>query len=149
NGLQYECIACGACIDACNDVMDKMGYPRGLIRYTTQNAIDGGKTRVARPRILVYTVLLLALVSAWAWGVTTRSDLIVDVLRDRNALYRSGSDGRIENGYTLKLVNKTNGARGFIVEVESKTPDIVLRQMAQPIRAQAEEVLSLPVVLSA
>src|SRR5690606_9159313 len=89
NGLQYECLPRGACIDACNDVMDKMGYPRGLIRYTTQNAIDGGKTRVARPRILVYTVLLVALVGAWAWGVGTRSDLIVDVLRDRNALYRS------------------------------------------------------------
>src|SRR5690606_10474966 len=107
NGLQYECIACGACIDASNHVMDKMGYPHGLIRYTTQNAIDGGSTRVMRPRILVYTVLLVALATAWAWGVTTRSDLIVDVLRDRNALYSSSGDGRIENGYTLKLVNKS------------------------------------------
>src|SRR3546814_13662103 len=71
NGLQYECIACGACIDACNDVMDKMGYAPGLIRYTTQNAIDGGKTRIARPRILVYTVLLVALVTAWAGAVRT------------------------------------------------------------------------------
>ena len=149
NGLQYECIACGACIDACNDVMDKMGYARGLIRYTTQNAIDGGKTRVARPRIVVYTVLLVALVSAWAWGVTTRSPLIVDVLRDRNALYRSGSDGRIENGYTLKLVNKVADARAFTIEVESTTPGIVLRDMPQPVSAQPEEVLSLPVVLSA
>src|SRR3546814_15810758 len=81
----YECIACGAYIDACNDVMDKMGYAPGLIRYTTQNAIDGGKTRIARPRILVYTALLVALVTAWAWGVTTRSPLIVDVLRDRKS----------------------------------------------------------------
>ena len=149
NGLQYECIACGACIDACNDVMDKMGYPHGLIRYTTQNAIDGGSTRVMRPRILVYTVLLVALATAWAWGVTTRSDLIVDVLRDRNALYRSSGDGRIENGYTLKLVNKSTEGRAFTVRVESKTQDIVLRGMPQPVRAQAEEVLSLPVVLSA
>jgi cytochrome c oxidase accessory protein FixG len=149
NGLQYECIACGACIDACNDVMDKMGYPRGLIRYTTQNAIDGGRTRVARPRILVYTALLLALASAWAWGVTTRSSLIVDVLRDRNALYRSGADGRIENGYTLKLVNKAAQARGFVVEVESKTPGIAIAGLGQPVHADAEEVLSLPLVLSA
>src|SRR3546814_10046554 len=94
----------------------------GLIRYTTQNAIDGGKTRIARPRILVYTTLLVALVTAWAWGVTTRSPLIVDVLRDRNALYRSGSDGRIENGYTVKLVNKVADARSFTIEIESKTP---------------------------
>ncbi len=149
NGLQYECIACGACIDACNDVMDKMGYPGGLIRYTTQNAIDGGRTRVARPRIAVYTVLLLALVSAWAWGVSTRSSLIVDVLRDRNALYRPAADGRIENGYTLKLVNKADRARRFTVEVESKTPGIAIGGLDQPVRAEAEEVLSLPLVLGA
>src|SRR3546814_7066906 len=116
--------------------MDKMGYAPGLIRYTTQNAIDGGKTRIARPRILVYTALLVALVTAWAWGVTTRSPLIVDVLRDRNALYRSGSDGRIENGYTVKLVNKVADARSFTIDVESKTPGIVLRDMPQPVRAQ-------------
>src|SRR3546814_3215762 len=111
NGLQYECIACGACIDACNDVMDKMGYAPGLIRYTTQNAIDGGKTRIARPRILVYTALLVALVTAWAWGVTTRSPLIVDVLRDRNALYRSASDGRLEKDRKSKLVKKVDDAQ--------------------------------------
>ena len=64
NGLQYECIACGACIDACDEVMDKMGYERGLIRYTTQNAIDGKATRVLRPRVLVYGTLLAALLGA-------------------------------------------------------------------------------------
>src|SRR3546814_15438995 len=73
NGLQYECIACGACIDACNDVMDKMGYAPGLIRYTTPNAIDAGKTRTARPRTLVYTALLVALATPWARGGTHRA----------------------------------------------------------------------------
>src|SRR5688572_1923078 len=86
NGLQYECIACGACVDACDEVMDKMGFARGLIRYTTQNAIDGKRTRVLRPRIFVYGGLLLALLVVFAWGVGTRSDLIAEVLRDRNAL---------------------------------------------------------------
>jgi ferredoxin len=88
NGLQYECIACGACIDACDAVMDKVGYPKGLIRYSTQNAIDGKPTRVLRPRILVYGTILLALMLGWGWGVTHRSPLIAEVLRDRNALYR-------------------------------------------------------------
>src|SRR3546814_927281 len=88
NGLQYECIACGACIDACNDVMDKMGYAPGLLRYTTQNAIDGGKTRIARPRHLVYTALLVALVTAGAWGVTTRSPPI-----GRSERRRVGKEG--------------------------------------------------------
>src|SRR3546814_16925783 len=92
--------------------------------------------------------MLVALVTAWAGGVTTRSPLIVDVLRDRNALYRSGSDGRIENGYTVKLVNKVADARSFTIDVESKPPGIVLRDMPQPVRAQPEEVLPLPVVLS-
>src|SRR3546814_13858241 len=73
-----------------------------------------------------------------AWGVTTRSPLIVDVLRDRNALYRSGSDGRIENGYTIKLVNKVADARAFTIEIESKTPGITLRDMPQPVRARPE-----------
>src|SRR3546814_11656515 len=100
--------------------MDKMGYAPGLIRYTTQNAIDGGKTRIARPRILVYTALLVALVTAWAWGVTTHSPLIVHVLRDRNPLYRSGSDGRIENGHTVKQVKKVHDARAFSLTVEPK-----------------------------
>src|SRR5690606_11244562 len=85
NGLQYECIACGLCVDACNDVMDKMGYERGLIRYTSQNAIDGETTRVLRPRILVYGAFLQTHIVAFAWGIGTRSPLIADVLRDRNA----------------------------------------------------------------
>src|SRR5690606_40334515 len=64
-----ECISCGACIDACDDVMDKMGYERGLIRYTTQNALDGRRSRILRPRIAIYAVLLLVLVGGWAWGI--------------------------------------------------------------------------------
>jgi len=117
NGLQYECIACGACIDACDDVMDKMGYPHGLIRYSTQNAIDGKPGRVLRPRIVVYAALLATLVAAWTWGVANRSPLIADILRDRNALYRETSGG-IENNYTLKLANKTDHAQTYTVALE-------------------------------
>src|SRR5690606_5802713 len=126
NGLQYECIACGACIDACDEVMAKVGYPKGLIRYSTQNAIDGKSTRVLRPRIFVYGVLLLGCMVAWAVGVGTRSDLIVEALRDRNALYREAADGSIENSYTLKLVNKVDRDRNFRISVES-APGIELR----------------------
>ncbi|MBB3343007.1 4Fe-4S dicluster domain-containing protein [Luteimonas sp. RC10] len=149
NGLQYECIACGACIDACDSVMDKMGYPRGLIRYSTQNAIDGKATKVLRPRIFVYGALLVALCVAWAVGVGTRSDLIVEVLRDRNALYREAGDGSTENAYTLKLVNKSDAAREFRILVESATPGIELRDNAQAVPARAEEVVSFPLVLVA
>ncbi|MGY0799542.1 4Fe-4S dicluster domain-containing protein [Lysobacter sp. A286] len=148
NGLQYDCIACGACIDACDDVMDKMGYPRGLIRYSTQNAIDGKPTRILRPRVFVYAALLLVLVVGWGWGVATRSPLIADVLRDRNALYREVSDG-IENGYTLKLVNKTNQPQEYRVSLDAATGGMVLRSGPQSVKAGAAEVVSLPLAVTA
>jgi cytochrome c oxidase accessory protein FixG len=148
DGLQYDCIACGACIDACDDVMDKMGYPRGLIRYSTQNAIDGEPTRILRPRVFIYAALLVVLVGAWAWGIAARSPLIVDVLRDRNALYRVTTDG-IDNGYTLKLVNKTDRPQQYRIELESTTPGIVLRGGTQSAQADAAQVISLPVEVTA
>jgi len=139
NGLQYECIACGACIDACDDVMDKMGYEKGLIRYTTQNAIDGKPTRVLRPRIIVYAVLLTTLVAAWAWGIGHRSAFIADVLRDRNALYRVVGDG-VENGYTLKLANKTEADATYVVRIESPTQGLALRGGPLELKVPAGEV---------
>jgi len=145
NGLQYECIACGACIDACNDVMERMGYPHGLIRYSTQNAIDGKPTRVLRPRILVYGAALLGLTLAWAWGVTHREPLIAEVLRDRNALYRETGTG-IENGYTLKLVNKTDEAQVYLVSIEGEANGLSLQPVA-PVTVQAQQVAELPLTV--
>jgi cytochrome c oxidase accessory protein FixG len=121
-GLQYECIACGACIDACDSVMDKMGYPRGLVRYATENAFEGGRERILRPRVFVYAALLLALSGGFAWSLWHRTPLIVDVVRDRNALYREVADGRIENAYTLKLVNQDGHDHQFEIAVESTVP---------------------------
>ncbi|MCC7250175.1 MAG: 4Fe-4S binding protein [Lysobacter sp.] len=148
NGLQYECIACGACIDACDQVMDKMGYPRGLIRYATQNAIDGKPSRVVRPRIVFYGVLLLALLIGWGWGVTHRNPLIADVLRDRNALYRTAADGRIENDYTLKLANKTQKPQSYTITLVA-ADGIALRKGEQRVQAAAEEILNIPLTVSA
>jgi len=118
-GLQYECIACGACIDACDSVMDKMGYPRGLVRYSTQNAIEGKPSRVLRPRMVIYAIILLALLGGFSWSLLNRVPLIVDVMRDRNALYRETGDGRVENAYTIKLVNKDAHDHVFEIAVEA------------------------------
>ena len=148
NGLQYDCIACGACIDACDDVMLKMGYPKGLIRYSTQNAIDGKPTRVLRPRILVYGAILLALVIGWSWGVGGRSDLIAEVLRDRNALYRTVGDGSTENAYTLKLINKTDRPQTYRIGIEAGA-GIVLAGGAQAVSTRAQQVLSVPLIVTA
>ncbi len=148
NGLQYECIACGACIDACDEVMDKIGYPRGLIRYSTQNAIDGKRTRVLRPRVILYGLLLGGVFAAWTWGVTHRTALIVEAMRDRNALYREVDGGDIENGYTLRVVNKDNVARTFVIDVKAGD-GIRMPQGALTVDAAPEEVLTLPLVLRA
>jgi polyferredoxin len=149
NGLQYECIACGLCIDACDNVMDLMGFQRGLIRYSTQNAIDGKASRVLRPRIVAYGLLLLGLISAFAWGIDHRSPLIAEVLRDRNALYRVGEHG-IDNGYTLKLVNKTDQAQEYLITLETDIAGMALAKGSPAtVKADAEQVLSLPLDVSA
>ena len=116
NGLQYECIACAACIDACDSVMDKMGYPRGLVRYTTENALEGGKVRLFRPRIVIYGCVLLILLVGLTGALLNRHELRIDVLRDRNALYRELPANRIENVYTVKVINKSE--RKHVLEFE-------------------------------
>ncbi len=113
DGLQYECIACAACIDACDSVMDQVGYPKGLIKYTTQHAIDSEETHVIRPRMAVYAVLLTIICAGFIFAIASRSDLHLDVLKDRNAMYRQVNDGRIENVYTLKVQNKSNEAKNI------------------------------------
>jgi polyferredoxin len=147
NGLQYECIACGACVDACDDVMGKLGFPHGLIRYTTHSALEGKPTRVLRPRIVLYGTLLSALLVGFAWGVTHRSPLIAEVLRDRNALYRDTATG-IENGYTLKIANKGETSERFLVALRSSSRDIALVGLA-PVEVAAGTVVSVPLTVSA
>ncbi|MGE5386319.1 MAG: cytochrome c oxidase accessory protein CcoG [Betaproteobacteria bacterium] len=123
NGLQYECIGCAACIDACDQVMDKVGSPRGLIRYSTENALAKRYSRpeiikhVARPRILVYTAGMILITIAAAWSLAARVPLKVNVVRDRMTLAREADDGRIENLYTLKIMNTKEEARRFAVSV--------------------------------
>ncbi len=117
-GLQYECIACASCIDACDAVMDKMAYPRGLIRYTTQNALEGKTSRILRVRTLVYGLLLAGLFGGFVAALVSRAPVSLDVIRDRNALYRELAGNEIENVYILKVLNKTDQARRVKVSVE-------------------------------
>ncbi|GAB2490803.1 RdxA/RdxB/FixG family protein [Arenimonas alkanexedens] len=148
NGLQYECIACGACVDACDSVMDKMGYPRGLIRNTTQNALEGKPSRILRPRVFVYGSLLLALLIGSAVSIATRTPMLLDVIRDRNALYRVAADGSIENAYLLRIVNKEDRPHVFTVRIEG-APEIILVEAGATHPAAPEEVLTVPVTLRA
>ena len=112
-GLQYECIGCAACADVCDTVMDKMNYPRGLIRFSTQTAMDnqwkGSQIwrRVLRPRVLVYAAVLSALCIGLLWSLVVRVPLKVDVVRDRGALSRIVAGGKLENVYRLQIMNAT------------------------------------------
>ena len=108
-GLQYECIGCAACIDGCDQVMDKVGRPRGLIRYS--------KGRVLRPRVLVYSVILGAIALAAGVSLYLRTPLKVDVIRDRAAIAREVEGGLIENVYRLQIMNTTEQARAFEISV--------------------------------
>ena len=112
-GLQYQCIACAACVDVCDSVMDKMGYAPGLIRYTTENALEGKPSRILRPRVWLYGGLLAAIGTALVISVLLRVPLDVDVDRDRNSLYRETQDGWIENVYTLRILNMDHSAHVY------------------------------------
>ena len=143
-GLQYECIACAACIDACDSIMDKMNYPRGLVRYTTENALHNKGTHVLRPRMIVYAVILLALIAGLAISMATRTPVILDVIRDRNALYRELPGDMIENSYTLKLINQDEQDRAFVLDVTG-VDGITLDGVGETITVEGGGVLSLPV----
>jgi cytochrome c oxidase accessory protein FixG len=112
-GLQYDCIACAACIDACDSVMEKVGSPPGLVRYSTQAEIDGVPNRLFRPRVVIYAALLTVATSGFVYAVTHRMPFDLDVLRDRNTLYRELDDGTIENVFSVRIINKDQHAHEF------------------------------------
>jgi cytochrome c oxidase accessory protein FixG len=119
DGLQLECIGCGLCVDACNDVMDRIGRPRELITLDTernlQQRMQGlpSTTRIIRPRTLIYAAILLVIGSGVLIGLSTRSTVDINVLHDRNPLFVTLSDGSIRNGYTIKILNKSRTAQHF------------------------------------
>ena len=112
DGLQMECIGCAACIDACDSIMDKMGYARGLIKYTSERQLQGGKTRLLRPRLIGYTAVLLVMIGALAVALVQRPMVSLDVSKDRG-LFRENSQGQIENIYSLKIINKTQQRQAY------------------------------------
>jgi cytochrome c oxidase accessory protein FixG len=124
NGLQYECIGCGACVDACNMVMDKIGAPRGLVRYWTDHAMKFRWTSAQilrhafRPRVLIYSAILLTIVVVFFATLLTRTPLKMDVIRDRGSLGREVEDGMIENVYRLQIMNTDEAPHRYKLTVE-------------------------------
>lgn len=118
-GLQYECIGCGACADVCDDVMDKMGYARGLVKYSTQNAITNHWSkseilkRVMRPRVILYSMILFVLCVSLIVSLSLRSSFRVDVVRDRGVMARLVDGGLLENVYRLQIMNATESVQHY------------------------------------
>jgi cytochrome c oxidase accessory protein FixG len=124
NGLQYECIGCASCVDICNQVMAKVGLPQGLVRYSTENAMAKKFGRqeiinhVIRPRVLGYTAVLVLVTLLAGWFLANRIPLKVDVIRDRAMLAREADDGRIENIFTLNVMNTEEQAHRYRLSVD-------------------------------
>lgn len=149
DGLQYECIACGACIDTCDTVMEKMGYPKGLIRYSTQNEIDNHKPlRIWRPRVVVYSAILGAIALALVVSVLLRVPLELDVIRDRNTLYRETPERLIENVYTLRVMNMDTMAHHYVLTA-SGIPELKLTTDHPRIEVEPGEVVEFSARLQA
>jgi cytochrome c oxidase accessory protein FixG len=149
NGLQYQCIACGACIDVCDTVMAKMDYPKGLIRYSTQNEIERHEPKqILRPRVIVYALLLAGIAAALLIAVLLRVPLALDVIRDRNTLYRETPAGLIENVYTLKILNMDTQPHRYTLAAEG-IDGLTLAVDRREIAVASGEVIELPARLQA
>jgi len=146
-GLQYQCIGCAHCIDACNQVMDKMGYDPGLIRYTTESELSGGRKHWLRLRSVGYGLALTVMMVAFGYAVLNRNPFEVDVLRERGELYEELADGVIGNQYRLRLLNKSQQAATLTVTAESPLP--VQLSQTEPVALAPGELLDLPLTLSA
>jgi cytochrome c oxidase accessory protein FixG len=150
-GLQYECIGCAACIDACDGVMDKLHYPRGLIRFATENGLEQHwsgrqmRRRVFRPRVLVYGAVLLTIVALVAASLALRRPYRVDVLRDRGTLAREVQGGRIENVYRLEVMNASESPQHFRVAVEGLEGAVVVSEPGLDVDTTAERSLAVRV----
>jgi cytochrome c oxidase accessory protein FixG len=106
-GLQMECVGCAQCIDACDAVMDKIGKPRGLIRYSSQAAIDGEKPSLIRPRVIIYPLILLTLVTAFIITLAGKQDADVIVFRGFGAPYAMLDSGEVANQVRVKITNRS------------------------------------------
>ncbi len=124
DGLQYECIGCAACIDVCDGIMDKMGYAPGLIRYDTENGLEQHLSksqrlrRIFRPRVMIYSVIMVVICAAFAISISVRDPFRVDVVRDRASLARIVGDGLVENVYRLQIMNAAEHPQQYRVAVQ-------------------------------
>jgi cytochrome c oxidase accessory protein FixG len=147
DGLQYQCIGCAHCIDACDQVMDKMGYEPGLVSYTTEHELQHGKTHWLRPRSIGYAAVMLVMMGAFSLALINRAPFEVDVLRERGELYQVTANGTISNQYRLRVLNKAQNDLTFQLAIAADMPLSI--SVDSQLRVEPGELLDLPLTLSA
>jgi cytochrome c oxidase accessory protein FixG len=118
DGMQYQCIGCALCIDACDSIMEKLNKPKGLIRYTTENELEGQKTHFFRPRLVGYAAMLTIMVVAFSYAIVTRTPFRLDIERDRGQLYQVTPNDTVQNSYVLKIMNMSQQPHKYHLSVE-------------------------------
>lgn len=145
NGLQYECINCGACADACDQTMSQFNYAKGLISYTSENALLGKKAKLLRPKIIGYGVLSILAMAFMVYTIQVRVPIEFSVLRDRAALYQLDFEDNVTNSYLLKITNKSQIDRHFNVNVLDNKVSL---SADKDILIKAGEIANVPVHLT-
>lgn len=145
DGLQYECINCGACVDACDDTMQKMGYQKKLISYTTEHKLEGKTVELLRPKLIGYGAVILVMFGLFFYLASSVQPMLLDVIRDRNQLYKINSQGLVENTYNLKVINKTQQDDIYTLSVVGLQD--VTWYGKQEIKVKAGEIYNLPISL--
>lgn len=131
DGLQMECIACAQCIDACDKVMDRLGKPRGLIRYTSQARLNGAAGRWFRPRVLIYPAVMLVLLSTFVVVLAGKREADVTLLRGLGTPYTEMTPGRITNRIRIKIRNRTDQDAAYQIQLINE-PDAELTMGESP-----------------
>jgi cytochrome c oxidase accessory protein FixG len=151
DGLQYECISCGLCVDACNSVMDKMDYPKDLIRFSTKNGEAQQLTHsqrfinMLRPRVLIYAGLLLIISIGLVVSLVNRASFKVDIMRDRGVMARLVAGGNVENVYRMQITNATESARSYQINVIGPKGLSMLNQKLVKVHATSEQLVPISV----
>jgi cytochrome c oxidase accessory protein FixG len=146
NGIQYECINCGLCIDACDQTMEKFNYPKGLIRYTSEQQLAGKESNRFNLKLVSYAGLTLMFILLLGIWIDSRIPLEANIIRDRTALFRVNYEGVVENTYTLKILNKTQQPLHFNIKVKNLSDTKI--NLPKNVRIGAGVMEEIPVTIA-
>ena len=147
DGLQMECVACTQCIDACDGVMDRIGKPRGLIRFSSQARMEGEPGRLLRPRVILYPLVLLALMSVFGVVLASKQPADVTLLRGIGAPFNTLASGEVTNQLRVKIKNRSAQDAAYRIDVV-ETPGARMSTAENPLPVRAGEARTAAVLIA-